>query len=417
MLRKAVQFIAVATLLYFGGANRANATTVLDENFDFNAGPVLAPRWGCDPPVPVGTWLLGDRRADFQSTAPDEVHVSGGVARLYCLSNSATGGYLAFFRNIPSPLSEWVLTTRVKVNLVFGDRPVPSCLINSGLNPGEPCELFPNDDPIGALGFQTSSNQQLILRDGDSAAFPIQTGYTITSNVWHTVELISTSTGSELRAWPDGGARPAVPQATGISLGPIRRVQFNGPNFRNFDYSVDFVRVETLECFCSSGSVNAGLRPIVDTLFINGSTGGAMRTVEVDPGNPIILSMNQPPAQGSGRFVIHANYGRPSSSNVVTLPFGVGTMCNPLLASQGASPAAVWNSLGRGSLVGTTKYFDGQPMPDPDPASAILLFLPFGDPIHLSSGTEVTFQGVVVDPGSASSRRASATNAVTLKIR
>ena len=122
---------------------------------------------------------------------------------------------------------------------------------------------------------------------------------------------------------------------------------------------------------------------------------------------------------GGGRFeasVILDAVKLLESGGAVTLPFDIGTTCFPLIFAQGGEPDAVWNNLGRPDQLGESEYFDGTPIADPPQAPSFFLFLWAGDSGSLPVGTTVTLQGVLVDPGSLSPRRASATNAVILNV-
>lgn len=156
-----------------------------------------------------------------------------------------------------------------------------------------------------------------------------------------------------------------------------------------------------------SGSVNAGNGPVTDTLFVSGSTGGPDHTVELSAGQFFEVTIEKAPAGGSGRFLLHANVGPPCFPT--ELPFDVGVTAHPLLLPGGASPVIVSNGFGFENLVGASHYF-GASAPDPSRAPATL-FYP-----DLPPGTCITFQGVIKDPGSISSRGASVTNAVIVKV-
>jgi hypothetical protein len=219
----------------------------LDEDFDVDTAAYTAPDWACDLPVPTfGGWLIANSRPDFQASNTNLVQASGGELRCWTSNNSSTGGYLAYYYPVPQLPTSWRLTVRLRNDLDTPSRAVPEVLTNSGPTPGESCNLFPGDDPAGKLGFQEwDMGDDLILRDGNPLTYPIHTGYSLgSSGSYHTVELISTPYGSELRAWSDLQERPAAPLAVGQSLGPARRVLFGGPNVTNFDYSIDFVRLE-----------------------------------------------------------------------------------------------------------------------------------------------------------------------------
>lgn len=167
---------------------------------------------------------------------------------------------------------------------------------------------------------------------------------------------------------------------------------------------------------CLPGSVNAvaGLTEVTDVLLINGSAGDEQRTVQVSAGERIWTTMLPPPMGGNGRFVVHANFGaRPNEPTEV--PFNIGVTCFPMILPE-ATPAGIWNNAGKTGLVGSSQYLDGTPITDPQQAPAIFLLLQNGDAANLPPGTTVTFQGLIVDPGSASSKGMSATNGVVLMV-
>jgi hypothetical protein len=168
---------------------------------------------------------------------------------------------------------------------------------------------------------------------------------------------------------------------------------------------------------CRPGSVNAGVGSLEDVLLLNGSAGAPVtREVTVHAGSLIWGAMFPPPAGGDGRYVVHADLGEPDLDAPTVLQRNVGLACFPFFLTRGATPEAVWNNLGFPIKVGSSRYFDGSPIPNPAAAPSIFLFLYGGDPVHLPVGTAVTFQGILVDPGSASSLGASATNAVILRV-
>lgn len=177
----------------------------------------------------------------------------------------------------------------------------------------------------------------------------------------------------------------------------------------------DMGAFESVESICYEGTVNAAGGSIVDVLYLNGTAGGATRSVDTAQGSLVWASIFAPPAGGPGKFVIHADSGVPTSSSVSLLPSNVGTTCFPFLLPA-AAPVAVWNNLGKVNLVGSSQYFDTTPIPDPPSAPTIFLQLLSGDAINLPAGTEITFQGIIVDPASLSAKGASTTNAVILRI-
>ncbi len=160
---------------------------------------------------------------------------------------------------------------------------------------------------------------------------------------------------------------------------------------------------------CLAGSVNQGMGPLSNVLYVNGSIGDQGRVVEVASNDLISLVMLSPPAGSNGRFVLQGHLGTPVAPGVA-LPFDVGVSCFPLLLSAGSEPVIVANNLGRTNLVGASVFFG---VPTQDPGRAPTAF--FYDP--LPAGSALTFQGIIVDQGSAGVRPVSVTNAVIVLVR
>ena len=91
------------------------------------------------------------------------------------------------------------------------------------------------------------------------------------------------------------------------------------------------------------------------------------------------------------------------------MPFEVGTSCFPFLLSSGATPFLIANNLGRTARVGDSS-FAGFPIPDPNPATTEMLFPNF------PAGTVLTFQAVIIDPGTESTKGVSVSNAVIAEV-
>lgn len=163
---------------------------------------------------------------------------------------------------------------------------------------------------------------------------------------------------------------------------------------------------------CVPGSVNAANGEVTNVLWVNGESGD----VSIGETGFLAAYVTGSPAGGSGGYVIHANFGRPTAETVRDLKAQLGSVCFPFFLQQGASPAAVWNNIGKTHRVGATRYFDGTSEADPAPAPAIFLTLLEGDPQNLPIGTVLTLQGVTMDDGSSSPLGASTTNAVILTI-
>jgi hypothetical protein len=163
---------------------------------------------------------------------------------------------------------------------------------------------------------------------------------------------------------------------------------------------------------CTGGSVNDLAGPRTNVLYVN----GASRTPAVEESETIWGAIVPPPGGGNGKFVVHANLDAPTRESMTPLPGQLGTACFPMLLAQGATPAAIWNNIGKVDQVGASRYFDGMPIDDPERAPTFFLYLGGGDPVNLPAGTTVTFQGILVDPGSSSPKSASVTNAAVLTV-
>jgi len=168
---------------------------------------------------------------------------------------------------------------------------------------------------------------------------------------------------------------------------------------------------------CLTGTVNTGAGEVAEVLTVNGQTGGCDRTAEVDEEAAIRVAIVLPPKGGGGRFVLHGNFGRPDVATERVLPSQAGRFCFPLLLGTGATPDLVCNNLRKYEHLGRSRYLDGAPILDPQRAPTVVLDLAGGDPVYLPSGTVLSLQAVLLDPGSESPRGASASNAVLLVIR
>ena len=167
-------------------------------------------------------------------------------------------------------------------------------------------------------------------------------------------------------------------------------------------------------CLCMTGTVDIANAGPIDRLYVNGSTGDEERTITVDATDLLVAYVLQPPAGGNGKFVAHANAGAPSLDSLRVLPASVGTSCFEMLLPLGGAPIAIWNNVGRPNQVGASQDFAGNSIPDPPRAPSIFLQLDAGDPDNLPPGTTITLQAAIIDPGSASEKGGSVTNAVVV---
>ncbi len=161
---------------------------------------------------------------------------------------------------------------------------------------------------------------------------------------------------------------------------------------------------------CMPGTVNAGNGTVLNMLFVGGTAGGADRRIEIGDGDTMEVTITRPPAGGNGKFVLHADFGHPCRTSYAPLPFEIGTTCFPFLLAEGAVPVIVANNLGREGQLGASAFV-GNPQPNPDVATTSFSYAPF------PFGTTLTFQAVIIDPGSASTRKpVSTTNAVVVRV-
>ncbi len=159
---------------------------------------------------------------------------------------------------------------------------------------------------------------------------------------------------------------------------------------------------------CMSGSESPeGVE--LDVLFVDGSMGGPDRTVEASETDFVTVSVLKPLFGGNGRFVLHGSLGTPTVRSDVVLPFDIGSSCFSFFTKGVGEPVIVANNLGKRSLVGESVYF-GIPIADPDPATTHLAFPNF------PAGTVLTFQAIIQDPASSSSKGVRVTNAVILEV-
>lgn len=177
------------------------------------------------------------------------------------------------------------------------------------------------------------------------------------------------------------------------------------------------VWILTLDLVCMPGTVDATATGAPrDILFVNGSAGGLDRTVVAEAGDLVWGTILDPPSSVNGKFVIHANLGDRDDMMLTPIPQSIGTFCFRAFLGQSANPKAVWNNIGKEDKVGSSVYF-GTPLEDPARASTVFLTLYNGDLVNLGPGTTLTFQGIITDGASASTKRASVTNATILSIQ
>ena len=182
-------------------------------------------------------------------------------------------------------------------------------------------------------------------------------------------------------------------------------LSFNGGN------DAFLTKVEAFEIApstaCRAGTVNLGnSNATEDVLLVNASAGDLLRTIRVQPGQPLTLSMQAPSAGPfPAPFACYLWPQSPTDNTVSPHPFNLGSMCFPTLLSGGTPlPTKVWNNAGRQRVLGTPNY-TSQPAPS-------LLLSNAAPPLPITA----TLQGVIADAGSAANVAASITNAVIIEV-
>lgn len=157
--------------------------------------------------------------------------------------------------------------------------------------------------------------------------------------------------------------------------------------------------------------------PDSDVVYVNSSLGGASFTVGVDNTAPLGYAVQNPPAGGNGKYVMHMNSGVPSAGTIATLPASLGSACfDVLIAPFGSgAPVSVWNNIGKSDKVGGSNYF-GTPTADPAKAPAYFEARAAGDTGNMSVGSQWTMQGVIINLGATSPKSASVTNGVIIDV-
>jgi len=142
-------------------------------------------------------------------------------------------------------------------------------------------------------------------------------------------------------------------------------------------------------------------------LTANGRVGGPFRTVRVGTSDALDLSMAAPPAGPvPSIFALYAWREVPEGIATLPQPYGIGFACLPTpLDLREPAPSVIWNNTPRPRL--------GRPDFPSTPAPSTVLSLPAG----VGFEVDVTFQGIILDFGSAASVPASLTNAIVLEVR
>lgn len=163
-----------------------------------------------------------------------------------------------------------------------------------------------------------------------------------------------------------------------------------------------------MDAGCIDGTVDLTSGTPSDALYVNGQP----RRAAVSLAGDFWATMLPPPTRGNGRFVVHADTGFPTVTSMTPVGFEVGPACFPFLAVQGSAPIATWNGLGKENQLGMSRDFNNNPIANPGRAPDVFFWYPEGALSGLGVGVTITLQGILLDPGTKSSRGVSTTNAV-----
>ena len=165
---------------------------------------------------------------------------------------------------------------------------------------------------------------------------------------------------------------------------------------------VEFLRNRSTEQLdCRRGNVNekanAGLGPVTDVLFANGTAGeGRERTIRIDRSAPLEITVVLPPSRTgqSAPFALYAWKSLPEARTVEVFPNRAGSTCmaTPVLGGS-PGPLRIWNGIGFEPVLGVSD----RPV---QPAPTRVLARPQG----VGRPLEVFFQGFIRDGDSPSGR-------------
>jgi hypothetical protein len=185
--------------------------------------------------------------------------------------------------------------------------------------------------------------------------------------------------------------------------------------FQVWDVGLDNASI-TYEGFpCANGAVNSGCGAAEDILFLNATSGGTSRILQVTPSTPLSLAIQEPSSrQGDGMTTgccVYAWLGEPDAGDTIVVPKGLGEMCfgPALLATRPAKKT--WNSIGFPAKLGDDNA-PGPPPVIPDGGTFQLFSFPGG----LGQSLSVTFQGIVEDGCSQGAVPYSVTNGLVVRI-
>ncbi len=160
---------------------------------------------------------------------------------------------------------------------------------------------------------------------------------------------------------------------------------------------------------CLAGGIAAATSGPVDVLFVNGSAGGASRTVVVNAGDPLSLNLGvSPDGPARAPYVLFLWRNLDKQPTTLSTPAGriVGCLVNHL---QG--PGKPWRCLRSSSLPAAACAGVAENPGPPTAPFARMRVSGLRNPVRL------TIQAIVQDAGSASVTGFSPTNAIMLDVR
>jgi hypothetical protein len=173
---------------------------------------------------------------------------------------------------------------------------------------------------------------------------------------------------------------------------------------------------ETLIAF-GGGAVNAACGDAETVLFVNGSSGGKTRIVELAVGSPLSVAIREATSRmgddRASKLCVYGWIAAPAPADGVEVPGGYGRMCFGFGPFGTRLPDRIWSSLGREPLLGAHDAPNIRPPRIPDGGSVVLFSRPFG----IGKPVDLTFQGLIEDDCGVGPSPFSVTNAVMARIR
>jgi len=192
-------------------------------------------------------------------------------------------------------------------------------------------------------------------------------------------------------------------------LAPFSSVSSNLTSANQMEWFLEAERWKVVESLtCRSGMVDTATSAVpYPVLTVNGSEGDAHRVVTAGVGEAVSVFMDvSPSGPNPAKFALYVWLGEPTDGTVTPQPAQLGSMCFPTpLAGTTPQPKKIWNNIGRFEDLGYPDYPSSQA-----PSTVFSKGSGFADPLT------ATFQGFIMDSGSAANKPASITNAVVLKV-